>query len=404
MVEIWLPYGATEVPVRIPDENLIDILQPRTLDKSPEKIADNLVWDDVIATAKTHGRVCIVIGDNLNKEAIGETTKSLVTVLTTHAGLPAASLTIIRTPHCAAIDGLPPDIQDVQHSPINSSTVPCEGFSERDFAPSINQILINSPVTIAVGELRLNHLTGFAGLSDTIFPGLASQQSADDELVRSKPMDPHDLCKERLLMSSHLPNVFALGYVLNSDLSPKEAMIGPFNATVERLCELVRQTSMVEVSKPADIVVMSAGGSPFDESLLRAVETFPAGLSVLKRGGALIVAAECARGHGDSDFFGWLAEKKEARHLEARLRHHFNFNGWKAAFLARALASHRIYLVSTIPDHHIEHTFGLRAAKTMNAALQSAQRALGNDASITAIPNASQVNPIMHADTGSKIS
>ncbi len=49
--------------------------------------------------------------------------------------------------------------------------------------------------------------------------------------------------------------------------------------------------------------------------------------------------------------------------------------------------------MSTIPDHHLEHTFGLKPAKTMNAAVQSAQRALGSDASISVVPNGSQVIP-----------
>lgn len=138
---------------------------------------------------------------------------------------------------------------------------------------------------------------------------------------------------------------------------------------------------------------------PFDESLLTAIESFPPGLSVLKRNGALIIAAECSLGHGDTDFYAWTREQREARHLEARLRHRFNYYGWKAAYLSRALNSHRIYLVSTIPDHHIEHTFGLKPAKTMNAAVQSAQRALGSDASISVIPNGSQVIPTITTTT-----
>ena len=285
-----------------------------------------------------------------------------------------------------------PDNQMMRHSSLNSSTISCQGFSG-DFLPSINKLVADAPMTIIVGELIVNHFTGLAGLCDIIFPALASDQSARAELVRSKQMDPHDLCKERVAVASLLHNVYALGFVLNSDMSAIQVSSGPLNETVERLGEIVRNSAAVQTSTLAEIVVMSVGGMPLDESLSRALEAFPAGVSVLKRNGALIVAAECSLGHGNSDFYGWVSEHKEPRHLEARLRHRFNYGGWKAAFLLRALASHRIYLVSTIPDHHIEHTFGLRAAKTMNAALQSAQRALGADASITVIPNASQVIP-----------
>lgn len=307
-------------------------------------------------------------------------------------GVPESSLTILRTPNSHMIDGIQTGVQIVHHSPESSVTTPLEGYSS-DFAASINSLVTGNTLTIAVGELMPHHMLDFSGLSDAIFPGLGSQKSIRDQLVRNKPLDPHDLYKERLQITSALSNVYGLGFVLNSELFPIEVTLGRFGDTVEKLGETVRRAATIQASKSADIVVMSVGGMPYDESLLRTVESFPAGLSVLKRNGALIVAAECSLGHGNTDFYAWSKEHKEARHLEARLRHHFNYYGWKAAYLLRTLNSHRVYLVSTIPDHHVEHTFGLKSAKTMNAALQSAQRALGANASISVIPNASQVIP-----------
>ena len=398
MVEIWLPYGVSEVPVRIPDENLIDILQPRPSEQPSVVDLDKIVSDELVTIAKNSSRVCIVVGESRNKELITNATKSLANRFA-REGIPASSLTILRTPKSDAIVGLAPEVQVVHHSPENSVTIPCEGYSS-DFIPSLNSLVTENVLTIAVGELRPNHFIGFSGLCDTIFPGLASEKSAYDQLVRSKPLDPHDLYKERLEVTSNLHNVYGLGFVLNSELSPIEVGLGKFDETVGKLSETLRRVATIQASKSADIVVMSVGGMPLDESLLTAVESFPAGLSVLKRNGALIVAAECSLGHGNTDFYAWVKEHKEARHLEARLRHRFNYNGWKAAYLLRVLNSHRVYLVSTIPDHHLEHTFGLKPAKTMNGALQSAQRALGADASISVIPNAGHVIPSIPTSTG----
>jgi nickel-dependent lactate racemase len=139
---------------------------------------------------------------------------------------------------------------------------------------------------------------------------------------------------------------------------------------------------------------MSVGGTPFDATLARAVETFPAGINVVKRDGVLVVAAECGEGHGGTQFYEWSAEHKEPRYLESRLRHRFSYDGFKASFLERILQTHRVYLVSTIPDHFVENVFGMRPAVTVNAALQTAQRAHGSDSTISVIPNASRVAPI----------
>ena len=389
-MEIWLPYGVSDVPVRVPDENLVDILQPRQPEEPTSVDFENIGSGDLITTAKNSDRICIVVGESRSKEMVSNAIKFLINRLT-RDGVSLSSLTILRALKSAALDGMPTELQIVNHSPQTSVTIPVS--QSADFAPSINSLIAGNTLTIVVGELRLNHVLGFSGLCDTIFPGLASEKSAQDQLIRSKPIDPHDLVKERLEVASTLRNIYGLGFVLNSELAPIEITLDKFSETVERLSGTIRRVSTIQASRSADIVVMSAGGTPLDESLLTAVESFPAGLSVLKRNGALIVAAECSLGHGDTDFYAWARERKEARHLETRLRHRFNYSGWKAAYLLRALNSHRIYLVSTIPDHHVEHTFGLRPAKTMNAAVQAAQRALGSGASISVIPNACQVTP-----------
>jgi len=396
MVEIWLPYGLSEVPVRIPDENLIDILQPRQSEEQKLSLdVDSLPSSELLAIAKTTDHVCIVVGESRNSDLVKTATRSLINRLIKE-GTPASSMTVLQTPKSIAIEGLPAEVQIVHHSPESSATTPLE-YASTDFAPSLNNLVIGNVLTVAVGELWPNHTLGLSGLSDTIFPGLASQKSARAQLVRNRPLDPHELLKERVEVTSALGNVYGLGLVLNSELAPIGLRLDKFDATIESLGETIRQVMTIHPSRTADIVVMSVGGMPFDESLLSAVESFPAGLSALKRNGALIVAAECSHGHGNSDFYSWANEHKEARHLEARLRHRFNYFGWKAAYLLRALSNHRVYLVSTVPDHQIEHTFGLKPAKTMNAALQSAQRALGAQASISVIPNASQVIPTIAA-------
>ena len=400
MVELWFPYGVSEVAVRVPDENLVDVLKPRD-NAAPELMInlEQVITEDVVTAAKNAEQICIVIGNSRKKNLISDTTKSLIASFA-NTGVALNKITIIQTPQSDPIDGLT-DLPIIHHSPIDSPTVTLEG-SFGDFTPTISKIAAESKLTIAVGELMFHHFTGYAGLCDLIFPGLTSEKTAREELIRNKPMDPHELFKERLEVSSLLQSAYALGIVLKSDMSIAKVSLGHFNDTVNSLTEAVNQMASVEASKAAEIVVMSAGGSPFDESLLRTVEAFPAGLSVLKRNGALIVEAECSLGHGDTDFYAWSNEHKEVRHLESRLRHRFNYYGWKAAYLLRALTRHRVYLVSGLPDYYVERTFGLRSAKTMNDALESAQRALGADSSVTVIPNASQIIPRLPAQTTEK--
>ncbi|RLI32088.1 hypothetical protein DRO51_02565, partial [Candidatus Bathyarchaeota archaeon] len=42
MVEVWLPYGDTEICLTIPPENLLDIVEPRNLPDPPENISEEI--------------------------------------------------------------------------------------------------------------------------------------------------------------------------------------------------------------------------------------------------------------------------------------------------------------------------------------------------------------------------
>ncbi len=270
-----------------------------------------------------------------------------------------------------------------------SSTLPIDNF--KGFPLQLNSEFVSADLRIAVGELRPHQFLGYSGLSDVVFPGLASENSVRNHLTDRPGFSALDLRRERFEIASVLGDTLAFGVILNSDRTAAQVVLGSMKDSLLTLEDASNSTFSCHVAKMADIVVMSAGGAPQDESLLQAVETFPAGLAALKKDGALIVAAECGKGHGDTEFYEWCAERKETRYLEARLRRRFNYNGFKAAYLQRALESHRIYLVSTIPDHYVENVFGLKAAQTVNAALHTAQRAIGSDSTISVIPDASRV-------------
>ncbi len=396
LVEIWLPYGSSEIPARIPEERLVDIIRPhktnqiQNLQEEVKRLVEaNLEMREKATKA---GKICIALGASSNTQALWDSATSLAQALV-DAGVSPTSFTMLCTPDSGKYDATNfPDIKLDYHDPASSATSSIDGF-ESDFSPVVNTAFMGADLKVVVGELKPHHFFGCAGISDVIFPGLGSAASAQAQLSNRKGLGVADIMKERLRITNAVEDVYALGYVLNAELAPAKVSLGNMNSCMKELKPTLDDVCSWEIKKFADIAVISAGGMPKDESLLRAVEAFPSGLGILKRDGAMIVAAECTGGHGGGDFYGWCTERKEPRHLEARLRHNFNYEGFKAAFLMRALENHRIYLVSTVPDHYVENVFGMRAAQTVNAALQTLQRSLGSDSTISVIPDASRVIP-----------
>lgn len=392
MVEIWLPYGRSEIPVRVPEERLLDILKPESASPIEAPVAEaerllqlNEKFQD--AANKAHS-AAIVLGSCGSQQLATDLTQTVLKHLSHSQG----SCTIILTEDAieagADIFG---DAKVLKHTSKSEST-PFTDFHGA-FTPDIDSVFVKSDLRILIGELRPHHFLGYSGLSDLVFPQLAADASIRRQLADRPGVKLDNLHKERVEIATSFHDLFALGVAFDAEMRPASMAFGGMNDCLTTLTSSVDKLHSRPITKRADIVVIGAGGSPFDDSLLEAVETLPAGLNALKKGGTLIVAAECGKGHGDTEFYEWSSEHKEPRHLETRLRHRFNYNGFKAAFLTRTLEAHRVCLVSTIPDYYVENTFHMKSATTVNAALHNAQRMQGSESTITVIPNASRVVP-----------
>jgi nickel-dependent lactate racemase len=394
MVEIWLPYGSSEIPARIPEERLVQILKPQKMENIADPVSElkGQIESDqpFLEGIKTAGRICVILGPSSNPQITSNLAKTLIESILSHGSAPS-SVTLLRTPNAPTSElELPVDVKSIVHDPSSSPTLVAQD-TKCDFPVALDSVFSEADFRIVLGELKPHHLMGFSGLSDAVFPGLASRDSAQGQLTSRKDVGIGNLYGERTEIAGSLKNSYALGFVLDADLNPARISFWKFQVCLKELEETVQLVCTSKIERPADVVVLGAGGKPVDESLLMAVETFPAALPALKKDGVVIFAAECPLGHGDTEFYRWSAEHKEPRYLEARLRHSFNFQGYKAALLSRLLETHRIYLISTIPDYYVENIFAMHAAPTVNTALHTVQRTLGSDSTISVIPDASKI-------------
>lgn len=387
-----MPYGRSEIPVRMPEERLIDIFKADNANPLPDPIAEATKLlssnETFIRKASNASRACVVLGSCGTEQLTTALTRTVLQFIHNAQG----SATILCTQESAE-----PDANSVGGSRVLRHTAYSETTDinppKGGFTPQMNSEFVKADLRILIGELRPHQFLRYSGLCDLVFPHLSSEASTRAHLTDRPGLTLDGLHTERIEITKSFDNVFMLGLALDGELRPTTVKFGETEGCLGTLEPIVNELYSKQTTKRADILVMSAGGAPFDATLARAVESFPAALNALKKGGALIVAAECGEGHGGEQFYEWSAEHKEPRYLESRLRHRFNYAGFKASFLGRMLQTHRVYLVSTIPDHYVESVFGIRPAQTVNAALQTAQRAHGSDSTMSIIPNACRVAP-----------
>lgn len=82
MVEIWLPYGSSEIPVRVPEERLLEILNPNklggTLDASAELNRLMESDSDLLNSAGKARGICIAVGPSSNRDLTAYIIKILI--------------------------------------------------------------------------------------------------------------------------------------------------------------------------------------------------------------------------------------------------------------------------------------------------------------------------------------
>jgi nickel-dependent lactate racemase len=391
VVEVWLPYGASEIPARLPAERLLDILTPEIpppnesyLTEARNSIEKN---DQLIAAAKEAKQTCVALGASGKPELTLAIIRLLLEFLAERS---TGNIVILRSQDSPKIDQNTLAHGEVVNHDSHSSPM-VEVQTSLPFPMHLSSIFVNADLKIALGELKPHNLLKFEGLTDIVLPGLASFATIGNHLSNRAGLKLEDLYKERVEVGNAIPNLFLLGYTLPDGINPADITCGRFQESLVALERPVHQRFTKSFTKKADIVVIGAGGAPSDTTLSRAIEALPAGLSALKKNGSLILAAECENGHGDGEFYNWSAEGKEARYLEARIHRRLNYDGLKASLLRRALDTHRIYLVSTLPDHYVESIFRMRASRSISAALQTLQRVQGSDSSISIVPNGSRL-------------
>jgi nickel-dependent lactate racemase len=144
-------------------------------------------------------------------------------------------------------------------------------------------------------------------------------------------------------------------------------------------------------------VVTSCAGYPLDATFYQAVKGMVGALPVVKEGGTIILAAECAEGIGSPLFTRTLLEAGDLEKFVAHISQPDVFlpEEWQVEELAKVARRAEIICVAGgIPAERLADCF-VQPALSIEAALQSAFARHGQNATVLAIPRGPYVIPYL---------
>ncbi len=265
------------------------------------------------------------------------------------------------TPASRFADVLPRDIakqysvtvHDALHSGLKFL-----GRTSRGTPIFVNPLFFDAELKLVVGMIDPHQFVGYTGGVKGAAIGLAGAETIEanhsmlfhpQALIGEIQDNPvrQDIEEIGKMMGVH----FAIDVVLDEANRIIKAFSGePWE--VERAgSEFCREVYEVTVKKEYDIVLVSAGGHPKDINLYQAQKALAAATSLVRKGGEIVLFAECPGGHGDEVFYQTMQRYKSPHDVvENFQKEKFRMGVHKAFLWTRSLIKAQVYLHSVLEE------------------------------------------------------
>jgi nickel-dependent lactate racemase len=246
----------------------------------------------------------------------------------------------------------------VQNDAFDPSTQVALGTTSRGHEIRINAELAECDLKILTGFIEPHLFAGFSGGGKAVMPGMAGQKTVLGNHDARMIADPkatwgvtrgNPIWEEIREVASAVGGLFLVNVTLNREKEVTGVFAGDLDKAHSAGCAFVRETAMVPLPEPFDIVITTNSGYPLDLNLYQAVKGLSAAAGIVRPGGALILASECRDGIPRHGMFGrLLAEAGSPGQLLEKI-HAPGFieqDQWQAQILATILTKADVYVRS----------------------------------------------------------
>ena len=402
-MELWIPYGETEIPVKVPDDNFYRILEPAKqpgpkiasaiIDEALEKPLGDLFLKDAVKLGSTVG---IIIDPIVPADVRNEAVNALRTRL---ASLNIDRVKVFMRKRLSNVSTAGQDLKMIDPTQPSFAEL---GKTSMGTNLELDSDLASCEVKINVGLVMPHFASGFTGGPEAILPGSSSIHSITKNRSLLTKGFPASSAPDNQVLADSLEAVklagpfYSLCFLPDGTGGINSAIAGELESVFREAASRYRQIHSPKIERKLDIVIVSAG-SLLGGDLYHAIRVVSNVLGAVKREGTIILVAECPRGIGDSNFLDYARRFPERKELSTELRHRFRLGGHVNLFLQEALERSRVQLVSILPELFARDTFGLKPSQTATEAVQKAIRIEGKESKILIVPRGDFTIPVMES-------
>ena len=263
----------------------------------------------------------------------------------------------------------------------------------------LNRLVRQADLVVSEGFVEPHFFAGFSGGRKSILPGVASAKTVlynhnarfiADPHARQGSLTDNPIHRDMLFAAQAAGLSFILNVLLDARHRVAAAYAGDRELAHQAGCEACEKMCRAE-PVVSDIVFTSNGGYPLDQNVYQSVKGMTAAEACVRPGGAVVMIAGLGDGHGGEDFYRWFAERNSpeevTRAIEGIPPESTRMDQWEAQILARVMGRARCWFVTGGENRRLVTDMHFRWAPTADEALKEATALLGENASVTAIPD-----------------
>ncbi|MGD0260317.1 MAG: nickel-dependent lactate racemase [Verrucomicrobiota bacterium] len=415
MPEFRIPYGRTQLSLRLGDSFQTELLAPAPVPPVADPVQ---AVRDALRNPLGGVRLANFAGARSAAIAVNDKTRPVPHAVLlppllqelANLGLPPGAITFVIATGLHApmkeaefAEVLPADIvgryRVVSHDAAARDLV-AFGLTRRGTPVHTNRIFAQADLRLVVGNLEPHQFMGFSGGVKTAAIGLAGTDTINAN--HALMLDPRsDLARyddnparQEVEEIGRLIGVhFALNDVLNENKQIVRVLAGEPQAVVRAGIPSVLELYRVRVAAPFEVMVVSPGGHPKDINLYQAQKALGHAARVSRKGGTIILVAACPEGTGSRSYEDWVAGMASHEAVIERFkREGFRIGPHKAFQIARDASPRRVLLMSQMPSEFVRKLL-LTPYASLESALALALKGLPPSARIGIMPWANATIP-----------
>lgn len=265
----------------------------------------------------------------------------------------------------------------------------------------ISRIVCDADFVLTLGVVMPHYFAGYSGGRKSILPGVAWKQTVERnhsrmvELMDNLPdIDQNPVSLEMIEGAKMVGVDLILNVVVNEKKEVVKVVAGDLVKAWREAVAASAAMYEVPVKGLADVAIAGACGHPRDINMYQAQKALDHADKATKKGGAIVLAADCPGGYGEAVFEEWVNAASCPEDIVKRIRTDFMMGGHKAFGFAKVAAEKTVYMVTSMSEERVKKLFAVKVS-SIQEALKRIKDEKGGDLSYIVMPEGSLTVPVL---------